>query len=472
MPARGITKQTILALVSCSAVGVTLSVVGIAVPWLVLGDFHFLGYRASATTAFLAVVAFRYWRTVVMVIGYLSYRPALPSATPKYTNADVTVILPTVEPWGMIFEKCCESVCLQRPAELIIAVSEHKLIEHAELLAQGLRKRFDVEIVVRASHYPGKRHQIAAVLKFVTTRITVLIDDHVFWGPKFLAAVLPAFENDNIALVGTSKRVIMDPSLTGVQRWMSFEGSAYLERHNVEIMASTTIDGGIFAVSGRTVAVRSSVLLDHEFQHEYLNETFGFASKRWGPLGADDDNFVTRWVVAKGLGVRIQANEDATIATILPADEVIETRVGNFPKFVLTCVRWARTTFRSNPRSLLMWQTWYYHPWSVYAVQLAWMINFALFWDALMVYLFSQTSAHQLDGWSLWWVVAGILSTKTIKLIPLFKREPRLIKFFPLHVIFAYIHSFIKLFAMITFYDVAWLGRKLPVEADQVPGEE
>ncbi|KAI1851569.1 hypothetical protein JX266_003031 [Neoarthrinium moseri] len=425
--------------------------VSLTLPYLWYGQFHsFLGLEVTSSVAFLALFGFRYWRMVVHLASYLLYKPAPIPENPKYTNKDTTVILPTVEPHGDVFRRCCESVCLQNPAAFFIVVGHKPMLDIAEEVVAPLRMRYpDIDIQVHAS-LAGKRVQIAHVLPRIKTEITFFVDDHVFWGRSFLPCVLAAFEDPHINLVGTNKAVIVERRTTWAAAFWNFLGATYLQRHNIEIAATTHIDGGIFAVSGRTCAIRSEVLAGEEFRAQYLNEMFGFLNWTWGPLGADDDNFITRWMVEHGLGIRIQFHPDA----------LIETPLGTYPKFLATCVRWARTTFRSNPRSLLMKQTWIHQPWSVYGVYIAGLTNFALLFDPLLVYVFSQTPAYELN-WSVWYLMGWIIMTKFLKLIPYFLQNPRDLVLFPGYVLFAYFHSLIKLFALVTFWDVAWSGRNI-----------
>ncbi|KAL8685540.1 MAG: hypothetical protein Q9224_005776, partial [Gallowayella concinna] len=70
-----------------------------------------------------------------------------------------------------------------------------------------------------------------------------------------------------------------------------FLSAIYLERRIFEMSASAKIDGGLGCLSGRSFGIRTSIIQDQNFIHEFKNE-------KWlGVLpliAADDDNFVTR----------------------------------------------------------------------------------------------------------------------------------------------------------------------------------
>lgn len=71
------------------------------------------------------------------------------------------------------------------------------------------------------------------------------------------------------------------------------------------------------------------------------------------------------------------------------------------------------------------------------------------------------------------WLLAlllWILSTKVIKIAPYFAEYPRDLVLLPGYVLFGYFHSLIKLYALLTVWDISWGGRKLDVEAGFAAG--
>ena len=112
-----------------------------------------------------------------------------------------------------------------------------------------------------------------------------------------------------------------------------------IERRNFEISATHNIDGGTSCMSGRTGAYRTEILKSYDFLDNFKNE-------RWGRyiLNADDDNFVTRWLVAHQWKTWIQYEPECEI----------ETTLENSYKFLYQCSRWARSNWRSNWTSLFV----------------------------------------------------------------------------------------------------------------------
>jgi hypothetical protein len=138
--------------------------------------------------------------------------------------------------------------------------------------------------------------------------------------------------------VGTCQRVRREPDGSWSTKVFNWLGAAYIERRNFEISATHNIDGGTSCMSGRTGAYRSEILSSHDFLE-------GFKTERWRHfiLNADDDNFVTRWLVSHQWKTWIQYEPECEI----------ETTLENGMKFLYQCSRWARSNWRSNWTSLM-----------------------------------------------------------------------------------------------------------------------
>jgi cellulose synthase/poly-beta-1,6-N-acetylglucosamine synthase-like glycosyltransferase len=184
----------------------------------------------------------------------------------------------------------------------------------------------------------NKRQQICEVIPMVQTNIVILCDDDVTWPKTMLPWILAPFENKKMGGVGTCQRVKRVKIGTLMEECFNWLGAAYIERRNFEISATHNIDGGTSCMSGRTCAFRTQTLQDPTFLQRYVTE-------KWGGrlLNADDDNFVTRWLVSKGLKTWVQYNSECEI----------ETTLENNILFFFQASRWARSNWRSNYTSLI-----------------------------------------------------------------------------------------------------------------------
>ncbi|KAK8105293.1 hypothetical protein PG999_008652 [Apiospora kogelbergensis] len=449
--------------------------VGILPGLYILGvrTLPFTGWPLTAEMVVVAVFICRNWRSVVQCWSYFfwyKYCQAIELADPddnidnidnrnKLSANDVSVVMPTVDPDEPWFQESLASVCANAPARIfVVTVGDalHKVAEEAVLAYRNSSPAAGAGVDIRVSHtaVANKRAQISSAIDDIETDFTFFVDSTALWPARHLPAALAPFAEDpRIGLVGTEKLPKRLASDSYWARSWNFLGAAYLMRHNYEIAASSAIDGGVFIISGRSCGIRTSILKDPEFRRGYEDERIlipGFIrciarvfgvhlAAEIGPLVADDDNYIKRWCEEHDIRTKFQCN---------------------------MCLRWSRTTFRSNPRTLLSGREWRNHPWSMYGVQLATITNFALFFDPLLVYFYVQTSWFQGSSGERGWLglaalVAWILLSKTVKLIPLFRRHPGDIIFLPAYWIFAYYHSWIKLRALLTFWDVEWAGRDL-----------
>ena len=185
----------------------------------------------------------------------------------------------------------------------------------------------------------NKRLQTCRAIPEVSTKIIVLADDDVFWPTTLLNWILAPFEDPCMGGVGTCQRLRRAENPTLSQRFWNFLGAIYLERRNFDISACTNVDGGLPCLSGRTVAYRSAILQDDFFKHDFTNETW------WTyQLNADDDNFVTRWMVSHRYKTHVQYHRQAELQTTLEDN----------PRFMKQCLRWSRSNWRSNLTSMFV----------------------------------------------------------------------------------------------------------------------
>lgn len=392
---------------------------------------------------------FRYLRLIVHCIAFRAYEPTPIPEEPTLTAQDCTIIIPTVDPSNIEFTECLQSVLLNRPKRIIIVTVGMDAHYATKQLIRPYKDTCpDTDIMLLSSQKANKRTQVAIGIAKVKTKISVLVDDHVLWGRNFLPTALAPFEDEKIGAVGTKKRVRKQSTGFNLLSYWNMLGALYLERHNFEIRATNTIDGGVFVISGRTSLHRTEILQHKDFVPGFTNERFFFGL--FGPLNADDDNYITRFEVSHGWKIKIQYSDDACI----------ETTLGAYPRFTSQCLRWVRTTWRSNSASLFTDRTvWRRQPWCVYAVYITSFFNFALFNDAGLAYLLWSSGF----GTPISYTALGIwiFATKMVKLWPYFQRHPEDLRMLPGYFAFAYSHSLIKLYAMLTFWDCHWGGRDL-----------
>ncbi|KNG47464.1 glycosyltransferase family 2 protein [Stemphylium lycopersici] len=460
--------------------------------------------KDSGLVLFSALITFRYWRTLVSWYFWTQYQitPSRGEGEDDFLPSDCTVIVPTVGPVeNSVFDDMVKGILMNRPKCLIFSTNKEvaqiatrsrvELVKNA--MIQDRQYPGDVtEIVYENANFSNKRRQVVHGFNMVRTDILAMADDTAIWHPKFLQATLPAFNDKDVGLVGTRKWVnrIADQNGSHFARIWNMIGALYLVRHNWEIRASNTADGGVFCVSGRSSLIRSSIIQREDFAEAFTNEyagefvytwlnslatycglfrsmltyllnSQGLCPKGFGPLNADDDNFVTRWVINRGFNIKIQYSPEATMMTVLGQTK---------PKlkFLDQCRRWARTTFRQNPVALFidctLWSKW---PLTVWTTYFPWMYNAALFWDSMSIWSFTKTGFYNGSSYYRLWLVLLILlilSTKLIKTYAWFQEHPEDRKYIPFIPVFSYFHSFVKTVAAVSWFDNSWSGRDLTKE--------
>ncbi|KAL8669444.1 MAG: hypothetical protein Q9168_005961 [Polycauliona sp. 1 TL-2023] len=261
-------------------------------------------------------------------------------------------------------------------------------------------------------------------LKHVRTAITVFADDDVFWAPTLLASFLGPFENARVGAVGGLQTLERKPQ----PNCWDFLGAIYLERRKFELAATTTMDGGAGCLSGRTFAIRTGIIQNEQFVN-------GYRAEKWlGVLpliAADDDNFLTRYLVNHGWEIAFQLTKEAELTTTLEDNS----------KFLAQC------------------------PWTTYAVYFSSFNPPAVLMDSLLGYTLYRAvedlgsrfpmpdAVTCLLLFFLW-----IIFTKTVKFLGYFRRHPTDLKFLPILYAFSYFHGLIYLYSLMTLHKTGWGG--------------
>lgn len=225
------------------------------------------------------------------------------------------------------------------PCEIFVVTTESRY-EALQKFAQSINER---TLQVLQIPVANKRLQICTAIPLIKTPITVIVDDDVTWPRTILPWLVAPFEDERMGAVGTSQRVRRIKTGTLLEQSYNWVGAGYIERRNFETSATHMVDGGTSCMSGRTVALRTLVLQSSDFLEGFAGETW-----RGKPLNADDDNFITRWLVSKGLKTWVQHNWECEV----------ETTLENNIRFLYQCARWARSNWRSNLKSIEEGHIW------------------------------------------------------------------------------------------------------------------
>lgn len=295
-------------------------------------------YASDTYAVFVNIIHFRlyrYLRLIINCISHWTFRPIPVPKEPLYASDDVTVIIPTLDGDPECLREMIPTLLSTRPVEIILVTVDSNYKSAKQLVEHIGSKYIRVLSVPRAN----KRLQLCRAIPEVSTEITVLADDDVLWPSMLLHWILAPFDDKSMGGVGTCQRLSRAEAPSVSQRVWNFLGAIYLERRNFDISACTHMDGGLPCLSGRTVAYRTEILQDEAFVHAFTHETW-----RTYQLNADDDNFMTRWMVSHGWRTCVQYHKQAEVRTTLEDN----------PRFMKQCLRWSRSNWRSNLTSMFV----------------------------------------------------------------------------------------------------------------------
>ena len=396
-----------------------------------------------ALSFFVALFVFRYLRTVVSILTWITFKPKPIAEKPKFNTEDVTVVVPTTfkSPGELI--KCLKAIHKCSPAVIFVVTSQ----ANVELVRTRCARNSLKTVKVLGVDRLNKRTQMLKALKEVKTDIAVFADDDVIWpSHQYLHYLLAIFEDDKVGAGGTRQRVRRNK----MNCW-NFLGISYLERRVWNNVTTNAIDGSLSTLSGRTAAYRTEILKTTEFMH-YFTEDCWLGRK----LNSDDDKCLTRYVYSHGWDIAPQFDPRAIIETTLEEDS----------KYIHQCIRWARAHWRGNFTVMTnetYWRSRKYW-WGVYFIYLGQFQTPALLVDTLQFVLQFKATKYWSGPYpaiALASLVMWILFTKLVKLTPHLCRHPEDLKFLLVSIIFSYLHGFINIYALFTLHVTAWGSQDL-----------
>ncbi|KAF9912781.1 hypothetical protein EC991_008643 [Linnemannia zychae] len=398
----------------------------------------------------LGIIGFyRYLWFVIKLLAYFFYRPMEPKENPTYRpEYDVTIIVPTIDA-GEEFKEAAHSWLVNNPKEIII-ITETKMKDALQELANSVDPtRIRVLTVPKAN----KRLQMVEGIRNTTSEIIVFADDDAIWGPQTLEYILACFEDPNMGGVGTSQTV---KSVGRYQTVWEVLAGFRLTIRNIEIAASTHIDGGVCCLSGRTAAYRTCILQDPQFQYNFTHD---FWLGKY-PLNSGDDKFLTRWMVYHGWNTYIQVCKEA---------ELLSTFKNNW-RFVKQVLRWTRNTWRSDFRSLFTERKiWSRHPYVAFTMIDKIFNPITLLSGPISVIVMAAKGEFHLPLWDIIIsYIVWLMLTRIVKLLPHLFKRPQDIIWVPAFLVFGYYFAIMKIYALFTLHEVGW-GTRAGI--DQTPAE-
>lgn len=290
-------------------------------------------------------------RLIIHTVSHGTYKSAPVPPNPTITPANVITIIATLgdnlngllEGIESHIKAGCEhfSIC--------VPTAEFKQVED---WLKGLRKKHDgVEILLSQVGQANKRQQLRAAIENVPKqrgdfhKVMVFADDDIICPRMTLLWMLACFEKETVGAVGTCQRTRRSRDGSFFERIVDWILADYIERRNFENPATLAIDGSISCLSGRMMAIRAGITQDCLFLDGLVSEAW-----RGRRLNADDDNFWTRWLLEHGWEIGFQYTEECEVETTFEL---------GFKQLLQRNLRWCRSNWRSNFRSICKRGNWW-----------------------------------------------------------------------------------------------------------------
>jgi cellulose synthase/poly-beta-1,6-N-acetylglucosamine synthase-like glycosyltransferase len=325
---------------------------------------------------FALAFVFRYLRLIVHIWAYLNFKDVPEDDPPLFTSFDCAIVIPTVNPLNVDFHRTLVKAFANKPREVLIVTVGGRNVQRALEACQALPyANFRVLEVPK----PNKRAQVICGVNATTAPIVATLDDHIFLPSTFINLILRPFSNPKVGGVGTRRMAVrVQHPKSWWADFTNFLYVTYLERRNFENLGTTYVDGGISCLSGGAAAYRTRILRDPQLQREFLNETaFNPTTGEYEICGVGDDKWLTRWLFQHDWEIKIQFAKEG----------LVYVTGGDPAKFFGQCLRWTRTRAKENPKLIRDPVIRRKHPWTLYANYISGIINYALFWDPVLLAL-------------------------------------------------------------------------------------
>ncbi|RDH31472.1 nucleotide-diphospho-sugar transferase [Aspergillus welwitschiae] len=315
-------------------------------------------------------------RRVLRLYGYMRMKPIPVPENPQMRSDCVSVIIPTIGAPVELIPRL-HAMLDNHPKEIIIVTTAALIGELKEVLQKFVPKEQMRKIQVLDILLPNKRNQLARGIQVATGEIIVLADDDVYWSKDLLRQVLGVLELEPkvggvttlIAAHGLDAR---DPESITV--WEALE-SRRMSMRNIDIAASSWLDGSQTVLTGRTAAYRARILKDPEYLSAFTNEHWLGRYR----MHCGDDQFATRWLLNHGWEGRIQTG--ATIHSEALCDS----------RHIKQTLRWARNGKISSAKRIFSKRMWKEYPWlSLLTAQTVVAMIIQTWRLSFLVYIFSD----------------------------------------------------------------------------------
>jgi hyaluronan synthase len=298
-----------------------------------------------------------------------------------------------------------------------------------------------VAVRVLVTPVPGKRQALRLGWEAARTPLVALVDSDTYWAPDAARELRAPFADAGIGGVAARQNVHRPRGL--LQR----VNDMYLDYRYFDELSGQTVAGrSVSCLSGRTAVYRREIL--QRVADDFVSETFLGV-----PCMSGDDKRLTSLTAALGYGTVLQRSA-----------RVWSTFPGTPATFVRQRVRWARNTWRSDLRALLLDRWVWRHPFLAFcmldkAVGAVTLLAAPAYFVAALV---RGDLAFVLVLVVWWWV------SRAVRILPHLRQRPSSLLLVPVFVLVTFVMAVLKLWALATVRQQRWLTRDVAVVGGEV----
>ena len=340
----------------------------------------------------------------------------------------VSIITPIYNEKPEVLKAAFESWVKEKPSE-IIAVIDHTDQSSIDFVKNFSKKFKETKIIITKK--PGKREALADGIKEAKHNIIALVDCDTIWSKDTMKNSLAPFIDETVGGVATRQNVINPDNVAKAIFDMQLD-----LRYFDEMPFLSTAGDALTCLSGRTAFYRAKAI---KHQTEALTTEYFMGKKAI----SGDDKRLTFLVQAEGWKTVYQHN--AVVLTF--GAETVST-------FLKQRIRWGRNSWRANLMALKHGWVWKHRALSFFMLD-QFVQPFTLilgFFYLVFSIVYQQWLAASIL--LVWWIVS-----RTIKLLPHFKRYPKNLKFLPAYIALSYPLAVLKIYSLFTINTHSWVTR-------------
>ncbi|RDK47531.1 hypothetical protein M752DRAFT_322597 [Aspergillus phoenicis ATCC 13157] len=329
------------------------------------------------TPFFWLLVCWHLVRRTLRLYGYWRMKPIPVPDNPQMLPDCVSVIIPTIGAPAELIPPL-HAMLDNHPKEIIIVTTAALIGEMSAVLQQFIPKEQLHKIHALDIPLPNKRNQLMRGIQAAAGEVIVLADDDVYWTKNLLQQVLGVLELEpEVGGVTTLEEAhgLDARSPETITMWEAFEARR-LSARNIDIAASSWLDGSQTVLTGRTAAYRACILKDPDYLYAFTNEYLLWRYR----MHCGDDQFTTRWLLNHGWEARIQTGAMIYCEALSDSRHVKQT------------LRWARNgKISSLKRFFGSKRMWRRYPWlSIVTAQTVIAMFIQLWRLSFVVYILSD----------------------------------------------------------------------------------